>query len=113
MLGNTPIAVWVLAAFLGSCVGLGFAAGYQARRRLWGAWVVGLGSTGVAVLWPIVIVVAFLLTSGGCKPSPGDPCDAPVYVFMGIITFVVPLVFVLSFVLTLGGGIIAWLRFRP
>ena len=29
---NTPIAVWILA-FMGSCVGLGFAAGYVARRR--------------------------------------------------------------------------------
>jgi len=107
---NTPIEVWFLAAFIGSCVGLGFASGYLARKRGWGTGTIGVGSTGVALLWPIIVLAAFLLTSRGpCEP----PCDAPVYVFTGIITIVVPLLFVVSFVLALVGGLIAWLRFRP
>ena len=110
---NTPIEVWFLAAFVGSCVGLGFAAGYFARRRALGRWAIDLGSTLVALLWPVVVLTAFLLTSSGCEPSPGDPCDAPVYVLMGITTIVMPLLFLVSFVLALSGGMIAWLRFRP
>jgi hypothetical protein len=108
---NTPVAVWCLAAFLGSCVGLGFAAGYLARRRGWGTWTIGLASTCVALLWPIIVLAAFLLTSsrGPCEP----PCDAPVYVFTGIVTIVMPLLFVLSFVLALSGAFVAWRRFRP
>jgi hypothetical protein len=83
-----PIEAYFLAAFVGSCVGLGFAAGYVGRRHGWGSWTIGLGSTCVALLWPIVALAAFLLTSRGpCEP----PCDAPVYVFTGIVAIVMPL----------------------
>jgi heme/copper-type cytochrome/quinol oxidase subunit 3 len=116
MPANTPIAVWVLAAFAGSCVGVGFASGYLARHRAWGAWPIGLGSISVALLllWPVILLVAFFVTSTGhCEPSAGDPCDAPAMMFWIIITVFMPLLFVISFVLALSGGIIAWLRFRP
>ena len=105
-----PIEAYFLAAFVGSCVRLGFAAGYMGRRHGWGSWTIGLGSTCVALLWPIVALAAFLLTSRGpCEP----PCDAPVYVFTGIVAIVMPLLFVLSFVLALSGAFVAWWRFRP
>jgi hypothetical protein len=32
---------------------------------------------------------------------------------VAILTFVMPLLFVVSFVLALGGAFIAWVRFRP
>ena len=105
-----PIEAWFLAAYFGSCVGLGFAAGYVARHRTWGSWTIGLASTSVALLWPIIALAAFLLTSSGpCEP----PCDAPVYVLTGIVLIVMPLLFVFSFVLAIGGAFVAWRRFRP
>jgi hypothetical protein len=103
-----PIEAWFLAAFFGSCVGLGFAAGYTARRRRWGSWTIGMASVGVALFWPIIVLATFSLTNrGACEP----PCDAPVYVLMGIL-MVVPLLFVFGFVLAVVGGLVAWWRFR-
>jgi hypothetical protein len=114
MLDNTPVEVWLLAAFVGSCACLGFAAGYVARRRAWGRWTIGMGSTGVALLWPIVVLATFLLTTGRCEPrTPSDPCDGPAMLLVAILTFVMPLLVVGGFVLALGGAFIAWLRFRP
>ena len=111
---NTPIEVWLLGTFLASCFGLGFVAGYIARRHGWRAWTVGLGSTSVALLWPIVVLSAFLVTTGPCVPqSASDPCDGPAMLFVAIATVVMPLLFIIGFVFALSGGIIAWLRFRP
>jgi len=111
---DTPIEVWLLVAFLGSCVGLGFVAGYCARRRAWSAWTIGLGSAGVGLLWPIAVLAIFLLTSGNCVPqSASDPCDGPAMLMSAIVTVVIPLLFIIGFILSLSGGIIAWLRFRP
>lgn len=113
MPNNLPIEVWFLAAFVGSCVGLGFAAGYLACRRAWGGWIVGVGSIGVGLLWPVALFVIFFLTTGPCKSrSPSDPCDGPAMLLMSIIAVSLPL-FAVSFVLALGGAFIAWWRFRP
>jgi hypothetical protein len=60
-----PIEAWLLAAFFGSCVGLGFAAGYVARRRTWGSWTIGVASAGVALLWSTIVITASRLTSAG------------------------------------------------
>ena len=110
MLERMSIEAWVLAAFFGSCVGLGFAAGYVARRRIWGSWTIGVASAGVAFLWLSIVVVASRLTSGGpCEL----PCDAPGYAFTAIVAIVMPLLFVFSFVLAIGGALVAWRRFQP
>ncbi len=113
MLGSVPFEVWILAAFVASCVGLGFAAGYVARHRAWKGWTIGVGSTGVGLLWPVGLFVIFFLTTGPCKPrGPSDPCDGPAMLLMSIIVMT-PLVFLVSFLLALGGAFIAWRRFRP
>jgi hypothetical protein len=113
MPNNVPIEVWFLAAFAGSCLSLGFAAGYIARRRAWGGWTIGVGSTGVGLLWPVALFVIFFLTTGPCQPrSPSDPCDGPAMLLMSIRTISIPL-FVIGFVLALGGAFMAWWRFRP
>jgi hypothetical protein len=92
MADNTSIEVWLLAAFVGTSIGLGFAAGYIARRRAWGGWTIGVGSTVVALLWPIVALGTFLLTTGRCEPrTPSDPCDGPATLLVAILTFVMPL----------------------
>jgi hypothetical protein len=107
-----PIEVWFLVAFVGSCVGFGFAAGYVARRRAWPAWTIGLGATAVALLWPVALFVTFLLTTGPCQPrTPSDPCDGPAMLLISIV-MVTPFLFLVSLVLALAGAFFAWWRFR-
>ena len=113
MVPNIPIEVWLLAAFIGSCVGLGFSAGYVARHRAWGRWTIGLSSIGIGLLWPFLLFMAFLLLSGPCQPqTPSDPCDGPAMLMMSIIA-VTPALFVVSFVLALVGAFLSRLCFPP
>jgi hypothetical protein len=113
MTPNLPIEVWLLAAFIGSCVGLGFVAGFLAPRRKWRGWTIGIGATAVALIWPVVMFVTFLLVTGPCKPrSSSDPCDGPAMLMMSIIV-IIPAVFMTSFVLALCGALIGWWRFHP
>ena len=113
MTPNLPIEVWILAAFIGSSLGLGFVAGFLATRHTWHGWTVGVGATAVAFVWPALMVVAFLLTTGPCKPrDASDPCDGPAMLFMSII-MISPIVFIVSFVLALGGALFGGWRFDP
>jgi len=113
MIPNLPIEVWMLAAFIGSCAGFGFVAGVVARRRTWRGWTIGVGALGVALVWPVLILVAFLLTTSPCEPqSASDPCDGPAMLLMSII-MITPVVFIVSFVLALGGALVGWWRFDP
>ena len=113
MTPNLPIEAWILVVFISSCVGLGCLAGFLARRRSWRGWTIGVGALVVALVWPVVMLVAFLLTTGPCVPqSSSDPCDGPAMVLMSII-MMAPIVFIVSFLLALGGALIGWWRFGP
>ena len=113
MIPNLPFEVWLLAAFIGSSVGLGLLAGFVARRHNWRGWTIGVGAAMVALGWPIVMLVTFLLTTGPCKPqSSSDPCDGPAMLLMSIIMMTPP-IFIVGFVLALSGALIGWWRFHP
>jgi len=103
----------LIALFAGSCMGLGYLAGYLGRRRAWPTWTIGFASVLIGFLWPVILLVAAMYSARHYeRRSASDPGDAPAMLLVSVITVGVPILFALGFPFALGGGLIARRRFR-
>src|SRR5260370_17794217 len=88
----------LIAFFAASCMGLGYLAGYLARRRGWPTWTIGFASVLIGFLWPIILLVAAMYSARHYeRRSASDPGDAPAMLLVSLIPVRFPVLFFLSF----------------
>lgn len=98
----------LLIVFAGSCIGLGYFAGYLSGRRAWPTWSTSCASVIIAMIWPLIAASAAVYGAHHYhRRYEGDPGDGPAMVLVSVITEVVPVLFLLGLTLALFGASLA------